>query len=39
VVRKRLDEMAALGASGVLYLPAGDDIPRELEAFAGCAGL
>ena len=39
VVRKRLDEMAASGTSGVMYLPAGDDIPRELEAIAGCAGL
>jgi hypothetical protein len=31
--------MAASGASGVLYLPAGDDIPRELAAFARCAEL
>lgn len=38
-VRHRLGEMAASGASGVLYLPAGDDIPRELAAFARCAEL
>ena len=25
------------GVSGVIYFPAGPDIPRELEAFTGCA--
>lgn len=36
-VRGRLAELEASGVSGVLYLPAGSDIPRELEAFVTCA--
>jgi 5,10-methylenetetrahydromethanopterin reductase len=38
-VRERLTGFAASGASGVLYLPAGKGIPRELAAFSRCAGL
>jgi 5,10-methylenetetrahydromethanopterin reductase len=38
-VRERLASFAAAGASGVLYLPAGSDIARELTAFARATGL
>lgn len=38
-VRARLRELSDLGATGVLYLPAGEDIGRELAEFAACAGL
>jgi 5,10-methylenetetrahydromethanopterin reductase len=37
-VRAALAELAASGVSGVIYFPAGPDIPRELETFAACAG-
>jgi 5,10-methylenetetrahydromethanopterin reductase len=33
-VRRRIEEIAATGAEGVLYGPMGADIPRELAAFA-----
>jgi 5,10-methylenetetrahydromethanopterin reductase len=36
-VRATLEQLAASGVAGVLYFPAGPDIPRELEAFAACA--
>jgi 5,10-methylenetetrahydromethanopterin reductase len=36
-VRERLTEIHASGVRGVLYGPMGDDIPRELEAFAEAA--
>jgi 5,10-methylenetetrahydromethanopterin reductase len=36
-VRERLAEIHASGVRGVLYGPMGDDIPRELEAFAAAA--
>jgi 5,10-methylenetetrahydromethanopterin reductase len=36
-VRERLARLAATGARGVLYGPMGEDIPRELEAFAAAA--
>ena len=36
-VRARLSDIAAEGARGVLYGPMGDDIPRELRAFAEAA--
>jgi 5,10-methylenetetrahydromethanopterin reductase len=36
-VRARLSDIAAEGARGVLYGPMGDDIPRELRAFADAA--
>ena len=36
-VRARLSDIAARGARGVLYGPMGDDIPRELRAFAEAA--
>ncbi|MEM9621471.1 MAG: LLM class flavin-dependent oxidoreductase [Pseudomonadota bacterium] len=32
--RERLQQMQARGTTEVVYQPAGDDIPRELEAFA-----
>lgn len=35
-VRRTVAELAEQGATGVLYLPAGPDIPRELSAFAQC---
>ncbi len=38
-VRERLASFEASGATGVLYLPAGSDLARELVAFAGAAGL
>ncbi len=38
-VRGFLDHLAANGAAGVLYQPAGSDIERELRAFAAAAGL
>lgn len=37
--RDRLDELQSLGVTEVIYQPAGPDIPRELDAFAGVAGL
>jgi len=36
-VRDQLAGLAASGVRGVLYGPMGDDIPRELEAFAAAA--
>jgi 5,10-methylenetetrahydromethanopterin reductase len=36
-VRARLAAMAADGVRGVLYGPMGDDVPRELRAFAEAA--
>jgi 5,10-methylenetetrahydromethanopterin reductase len=36
-VRTYLEGLAASGVSGVLYFPAGPDIPRELETFAASA--
>ena len=38
-VRARLSDIAAEGVRGVLYGPMGDDIPRELRAFAEAAAL
>jgi 5,10-methylenetetrahydromethanopterin reductase len=35
-MRAYLDELERSGVTGVLYFPAGEDIPRELEAFAAC---
>ena len=37
-VRARLADIRAEGARGVLYGPMGDDIPRELRAFAEAYG-
>jgi 5,10-methylenetetrahydromethanopterin reductase len=36
-MRAALDRLAADGVAGVLYFPAGPDIPRELRAFAAAA--
>jgi 5,10-methylenetetrahydromethanopterin reductase len=36
-MRAYLESLAASGVSGVLYFPAGPEIPRELETFAACA--
>jgi len=36
-VRAYVDELARSGVTGVLYFPAGPDIPRELAAFAACS--
>lgn len=36
-VRAHLERLASGGVAGVLYFPAGPDIPRELERFAACA--
>jgi 5,10-methylenetetrahydromethanopterin reductase len=36
-MRDYLEGLAASGVSGVLYFPAGPDIPRELETFAAAA--
>jgi 5,10-methylenetetrahydromethanopterin reductase len=36
-MRSHLRELERSGVTGVLYFPAGPDIPRELEAFAACA--
>lgn len=38
-VEATLDEIEGSGVQGVLYGPMGHDIPRELEAFARCAGI
>jgi 5,10-methylenetetrahydromethanopterin reductase len=38
-VRNQLAGIAASGVRGVLYGPTGDDIPRELEAFAAAATM
>ncbi|MBS1843385.1 MAG: LLM class flavin-dependent oxidoreductase [Actinobacteria bacterium] len=38
-VAAALSQIAASGVQGVLYGPMGPDIPRELEAFARCAGI
>jgi 5,10-methylenetetrahydromethanopterin reductase len=35
-VRARLEHADAVGATEVIYTPAGPDIARELEAFASC---
>jgi 5,10-methylenetetrahydromethanopterin reductase len=37
--RQRLSEVEAAGATELIYQPAGEDIPRELTAFASMAGL
>jgi 5,10-methylenetetrahydromethanopterin reductase len=37
-MRVHLEGLAAQGVTGVLYFPAGPDVPRELAAFAACAG-
>ena len=36
-VRARLDELAALGVTEVVYQPSGPDIRRELEAMINAA--
>jgi 5,10-methylenetetrahydromethanopterin reductase len=38
-LRARLDELAAAGATEILYAPMGPDVPRELRAFAAMAGI
>jgi 5,10-methylenetetrahydromethanopterin reductase len=35
-LRAYLGKLEQAGVTGVLYFPAGEDIPRELEAFAAC---
>jgi 5,10-methylenetetrahydromethanopterin reductase len=37
-VRARIEKAAAGGATEIVYMPAGPDIPRELAAFARAAG-
>jgi 5,10-methylenetetrahydromethanopterin reductase len=37
--QQRLRDVEAAGATELIYQPAGDDIPRELTAFAQMAGL
>jgi 5,10-methylenetetrahydromethanopterin reductase len=39
VLRARLDELEAEGASGVIFGTSGADVERELRAFAEVAGL
>ena len=36
-VRARIDKAAAGGATEIVYMPAGPDMPRELAAFARAA--
>jgi 5,10-methylenetetrahydromethanopterin reductase len=36
-VAERIAQAVAMGASEILYLPAGPDVPRELAAFADAA--
>jgi 5,10-methylenetetrahydromethanopterin reductase len=36
-VRERIAKAAAAGATEIVYMPAGPDVPRELEAFARAA--
>lgn len=38
-VRARIEKAAAGGATEIVYMAAGPDIPRELAAFARAAGL
>jgi len=38
-IRARIAEAAAAGTTGIMYAPAGSDIPRELRAFARAAGV
>jgi 5,10-methylenetetrahydromethanopterin reductase len=38
-VSEKIDELAALGVTELVYQPAGSDIARELRAFAVAAGL
>jgi hypothetical protein len=38
-LRARMDQLAGRGVTEVAFQPAGPDIPRELTAFAGMAGL
>jgi 5,10-methylenetetrahydromethanopterin reductase len=38
-LRQRLEQFAARGVTEIAYQPAGPDIPRELTAFAGMAGV
>lgn len=38
-VEAALAEIEGAGVEGVLYGPMGHDIPRELQAFAECAGI
>jgi 5,10-methylenetetrahydromethanopterin reductase len=38
-VSKRVEELAALGVTEVVYQPAGSDIERELGAFASATGI
>jgi 5,10-methylenetetrahydromethanopterin reductase len=38
-LRERLRELGSRGVTEIAYQPAGPDIPRELTAFAGMAGL
>ena len=38
-LRARLEEVAAEGATEILYAPMGPGVPRELAAFAHMAGL
>ncbi len=38
-IRARIADLAARGATEIVYQPAGPDIPRELEMFARTAGL
>jgi 5,10-methylenetetrahydromethanopterin reductase len=38
-IRARVEKAAAGGATEIVYMAAGPDVPRELEAFARAAGL
>jgi 5,10-methylenetetrahydromethanopterin reductase len=37
-LRQRLRDLASAGATEIMYAPMGDDVPRELRAFAAMAG-
>jgi 5,10-methylenetetrahydromethanopterin reductase len=38
-IAARMDEAAEQGITEVVYIPAGPDVPAELEAFAAAAQL
>jgi 5,10-methylenetetrahydromethanopterin reductase len=37
-VRERVEKLASSGVTEIVYQPAGDDIPGELERFVAAVG-
>ena len=38
-LRRRIGELEEVGVTEIAFQPAGPDVPRELRAFAGMAGI